>query len=506
MLSVTDKTMEIKAALLAKVGELADFIALAVGDGTPAHEVEKGLWGQMLAIGHHALGLFFQHCGEGDEGERIRLADGREAKRLGQPHVRPYLTVFGEYSLPRFVYGSREGQKIEHVPLDARLQLPAQKFSYLLQDWDQALATEQPFGKVNSSLSRILGFKQSVNSLEQTGRALSEAVQPFWDGLQPPPAGEEGKLMVVTADGKGVVMRPSELEAGKTPPQAGHPGNKKMALVGSAYTVDPYQRSADEVLAALFRDGQQERDGLPARPKPHHKRLRAALQRDGNGKTDPQSATVFAWIAQQVAQRDPRGEKPLVMVMDGQESLWNAGLEHLPEESFKVVEVLDLIHATGYVWDATHVFFPKNSPAATAYAKQQIALLLNNGVNTVIGGWRDKAVTEKLQRQAQDKLEKVCGYFTNNAHRMQYKDYLQQGFPVASGVIEGACRHVVKDRMEQSGMRWTMVGANAMLGLRSIQLSGLWDTFTQQRIRSETARLYPQLAANDDLTPVQKLA
>jgi hypothetical protein len=79
---------------------------------------------------------------------------------------------------------------------------------------------------------------------------------------------------------------------------------------------------------------------------------------------------------------------------------------------------------------------------------------------------------------------------------MAYHEYLAAGYPIASGVIEGACRHVVKDRMERSGMRWVLQGAHAMLGLRSIQASGLWEDFMRFRITAECKRLYPH-AAND---------
>ncbi|MEZ5480255.1 MAG: hypothetical protein R3E95_23070, partial [Thiolinea sp.] len=311
-----------------------------------------------------------------------------------------------------------------------------------------------------------------------------------------------------TGDGKGVVMRPSERDAGEAAAakQAGRPGNKKMALVGSAYTVDPYPRSPEQVLAALFKTpGRDQRP--PKRPEPKHKRVRGALLRNEQGKTDPQSDQIFGWLAEEARQRGLPGPKPLVMIMDGQESLWNAGLKHLPENEFSVTEILDLIHASSYVWTATHVFYPKNSPQATAYAKQQIEQLLNNQVNAVMDAWRAKAQPAALSPAAQETLEKVCGYFTNHAHRMRYKDYLEQGLPVASGVIEGACRHVVKDRMEQSGMRWTMTGAHAMLSLRSLQLSGLWEAFMQWRIEQETQRLYSSAeAANDQSFAHRKLA
>jgi len=231
------------------------------------------------------------------------------------------------------------------------------------------------------------------------------------------------------------------------------------------------------------------------------------LLRDGQGKTAPQSDVVFGWMAEEARQRGLPAKKPLVMLMDGQESLWNTGFKHLPESGFAITEILDLIHATSYVWTATHVFYPKNSPQSTAYAKQQIGQLLDNQVNAVVDAWRGKAQQEALTPSATETLEKVCGYFTNHAHRMRYKDYLEQGLPVASGVIEGACRNVVKDRMEQSGMRWTMKGAHAMLGLRSIQLSGLWDEFMQWRIGQETRRLYPSAEpANDQRFAQGRLA
>ena len=121
--------------------------------------------------------------------------------------------------------------------------------------------------------------------------------------------------------------------------------------------------------------------------------------------------------------------------------------------------------------------------------------------------WREKAKQENFSAVDNETLEKVCGYFTNHAHRMRYKDYLAEGLPVASGVIEGACRNVVKDRMEHSGMRWTMKGAHAMLGLRSIRLSGLWDEFMQYWRKEEGRRCYPGMeAANDERFATVRLA
>lgn len=522
MSSITEHKQKIKSHLIDKMDELGDFLDAALKEGRSAHEVEEALWDWSLKFGHKALGLFFKYCGQGDEGEVFKLPDDRELKRLPSPHSRPYLTVFGEYSLPRYVYGSREGQKIEHIPFDARLQLPERKFSYLLQDWNQAMAVDLPFGQVSGHLKRILNLSQSVNSLEQSNRQLSAAVNAFWEqeiepvtverqAAQTPETPDDSDLKsatitVLSGDGKGVIMRSDELEttAVNASKQSGRPGTKRMALIGSIYSIDPYQRTPEQVLAALFAELRVVHDAaLPARPKPLNKWVRGALLRNDQGKTDPQSDEIFSWLGDEARQRQPAsdkdGRKPVVLLMDGQQSLWNSGENYLPQKEFAVTEILDLIHATEYVWTATHLFYPKKSTQAATHAREQIDKLLNNKVNTVIDEWRAKAARKAFTPAQYDALETVCGYFTNHAHRMRYKDYLDHGLPIASGVIEGACRNVVKDRMEHSGMRWTMKGAHAMLALRSIELSGLWDKFMPFWRQREGQRLYSTTAANDEV-------
>jgi len=120
--------------LQTRVEEIKEYVMSAACEGRPAHEVELGLWRRVLDVGHQALGLFFCLQGTGDVGETFTLSDGRETRRLEDLHERTYQSVFGRFTLKRAVYGSREGQKIDCVPLDTRLQLPESEFSYLLQD------------------------------------------------------------------------------------------------------------------------------------------------------------------------------------------------------------------------------------------------------------------------------------------------------------------------------------------------------------------------------------
>ena len=112
----------------------------------------------------------------------------------------------------------------------------------------------------------------------------------------------------------------------------------------------------------------------------------------------------------------------------------------------------------------------------------------------MIGGLKQMATKQDLKGSKSKQLSAVIGYLERNRRFMRYDKYLAAGFPIGSGVAEGACRHLVKDRMELTGMRWRIPGAQAMLNLRAVYLNGDWDAFQHHRIRAERRRLYPYLA------------
>ena len=489
--------------------EMVDSIGVAVEEKQAAHLVEKTLWEQLLRMGHEALGLFFAQSGDGDEGDHVITPDGGKRKRLKELHTRLYLSIFGEFQLTRYVYGTGEKRKIEYVPLDSQLQLPWEKFSYLLQEWNQTAALEMPFQQVSALLERMLGFRQSVNSLERTNRGCAGAEEEFWQDQPPPPPEKEGKMLVCTADGKGVPMRRSkdveEVKA-EIKTKGPRPGDKKMGLIGSVYTVDPYYRTPEEIVDALFRTEEIDDKAESKRPKPIAKHVRAALKRDCADTTEPQVREIFGWMAKEVEQRGQEGKKKLVLLMDGQESLWNAGMEYLPEYKYEVIEVLDLIHAVSYVWKGVNLLYPNERDQAVKYARDQVSRLVSGKLPSVIQSFRSRGTREQLSEKQKGELEKIIGYFQKNEARMHYNEYLTFGYPVASGVIEGACRTVIKDRMERSGMRWGFAGAHAMMGLRSIHLSELWDEFLAYRIKTELSDLYPSRAANDDVMGITLVA
>jgi len=142
--------------------QLQECVRQATAEGRAIHEGERDLWRQVRQIGHEALAQFLRWQGTGDLGETVVLPTGEECQRLEELHERRYVSIFGEFRLRRVVYGSREKQQIEFVPLDHRLQLPTSVFSYVLQDWDQSLCVEQAFGQASSTVARILEFRNSL--------------------------------------------------------------------------------------------------------------------------------------------------------------------------------------------------------------------------------------------------------------------------------------------------------------------------------------------------------
>jgi hypothetical protein len=495
-MSIAEPLTVLKTELMHQlVPQMIDLLTSAQQEGTPVHQVEEQLWDVLLGTGKRAMKAYFDSHGTGDLGPALTLPNGQEMNRLEKLHTRSYVSIFGRFELERVAYGTRESQAITFVPLDNRLQLPESDFSYLLQDWDQELAVEQAFSKVNQTIERILRLRQHVDSLEGMNRQMAEDTGAFRDSLPAPPAAEEGPIFVTTADCKGVVIRGQGTPTVCGGERAGgaRANQKRMAAVGAVYSIDPYVRTAEEVVAALFRDPNYT---PPPRPEPCHKHLWAILPQ-GQQKAQSGIDLVYDWLLQESLLRNPKNQRPMVHLGDGQDALWQARQEYLPDEN--AVDILDLLHVTPRLWQAGKLFFGERSSLLVPFVRQRVTQVLQGKVEAVVRGLRRLAAEHKLNAAKKKSLRRICRYLYKNRYRMRYDEYLAKGYPIASGVIEGACRHLVKDRMERAGMHWTLEGAQAMLDVRSVYLSGHWAAFQQYRIERATERLYPhrQLVAGE---------
>lgn len=453
-----------------------------VQENTAAHRVEKQIFTSLLSLGLGLLFYFFQQFGSGDRGETVQLDDGRTVKRL--PHVghKNYQSVFGEIILGRTVYGTRVGQKIDYVPLDARLELPEGKHSYLLQQWEQQLAGEMTYEQSQKTIQMILEQKPSTHTLQRGTKTFGTSVIGFQDAKPQAAQAKQEQIVVSTVDGKGVPMRE---------------GDKKMALVGCSYTINPYLRTPESVLEALFKeDDFSVPENQVQRPKPEYKRVHTSLLRNEQDEMTPSMDAMYDWLEDEYKQRNPKHQQPHVALIDGQVSLAQAMQARFAEHD-NYVEILDILHVAGYVWDAAKALYDKEKiQHFCAYFCME--KVLNGKASDVIYLLETLEEERELSKTDRSKLHSTKVYLSNNLHRMHYDKYLAAGYPIASGVIEGACRHVVKDRMERSGMRWTIEGAEALLKLRCLAINEEWQDYMDFHVKQESQRLYPCEAANDD--------
>jgi len=463
------------------------YVEEASSQGERIDQVERELFSQLLVLGRTLLEAFVAAQGEGDEGPTLKQED-RTLKRSEEVQARRYLSIFGELSIARFVYAEREKQQAV-APLDARLSLPAAEFSYVLEDWLQRLCVKESFHEGTSSLRAWLGLAPSERAAEQMNQRLAPYAERFHLRQAPPPADQEGELLVVTADGKGVPMRRPLEERVRTSSRRGkgEKANKKqMAYVGAVYSIDRYRRTADDVLNEL-----QRRERRQDRPVPQHKRVWAEMTRVLEGESCSGRERLFIEMLWECHQRDPDRHKTLVCLMDGEAGLWSLQTEWLP----RAVGILDIFHVLERLWLVAHCLHPEKSRAAEAYVSHHLRMLLDGKVGYVLGNFRRLLTTGQLRGSQRNTVQAVITYYENNRQHMRYDEYLAAGYPIGSGVAEGACRHLVKDRLEQTGMRWTVYGAQAMLDTRSLYLNEQWNEFLEYRIQTEQAALYDKIAA-----------
>jgi hypothetical protein len=303
---------------------------------------------------------------------------------------------------------------------------------------------------------------------------------------------KEGELLIVTEDNKGIPMvRPVEEKPAGAHRTKGEKANKKqMACIGCVYSVDRHARTPEQLVATLFRDPDRPKEQPP---EAQNKRYWAELSRERDGEEVRGQDLVFQYLEAEVKTRR-KPQQCLVHLCDGQASLETDRHTYLPEDAY-TLDILDLMHVLPRVWEAAHVFHGEGSSAAPVFVRHHLTRILHGEAGTVIANWRRKATQQGLTGAKKRNLRAICAFLEKNKHRMRYDEYLRLGCPVATGVIEGACRHVIKDRMERAGMRWKVPGAQAMLNLRTIRTNGDWTTFQDYRIALENDWLYPNTKA-----------
>lgn len=461
---------------------LEDWLLGASTRQLPLHEVEqeqerRGREVQRLLLEAHVASRGF-----GDVGPAVEVHAGAEEtpvchthRQMGNRHPQ---TIFGQIGVHRLGYA--HPGRFSVFPLDEQVQLPARSFSYEVQRRAVKAAVQGPFEEAVERVEESTGVHIPKRSAEDLVQEAAWDFEAFYETRVPPPDTMTGPILVGTVDGKGVPMKKSEPALKRVRRGKGEKAQKKkMAVVAAVYTQLPYIRTPEEVIESLFAPESKPPQAASPRLGPQHKRVFASLEQ---GK-----AGVIKEMAEEMARRDPLRAKKWAVLTDGERALQTTVKAQIED----VILILDLQHALGKLWQAAYVFHPEGSLEAQAWVQQRAMRLLQGGVSFVIQGMRQSATKAGLSDRKKKPVEDATAYFYRNRDHMRYDEYLRQGFPIATGVVEGACKHLVKDRMEQSGMRWGLEGAEAMLKLRATYLSGDLEDYWAFHIRQDQKRLHP---------------
>lgn len=475
----------------AGVKELFEFVKNNA-EAMDAYSMEQSIFSRIMCIGLSAMKGYFAEKGTGDIGDVLELEDGTTLKKEKRLLWKSYFSVFGKFGVPRTCYRANGVEGV--MPLDAQANLPERSYSYLLQEWMDLLSIRDSFAEASVTLNKLLGSGVSASRFEVVNRESANSYDRFYEKKAAPAAEAEGEIHVVGFDGKGVPVIKSE--AARIQPRLGKGEKrqkKKEAIVGVSYTIDPKVRTATEVAENLvYHEKVKKKKGGTRSPqiRAQNPRRIASLERS---KED-----VMREIIEDAKTRNP-DNKPLVAVMDGALGLWNLLTALLMGVNW--IGILDVIHVVEYLWKVANALYGERSIEGKKWVYDHLVAILQGRVGYVIAGMKQIITKRKLKAGQKKALQDTITYFENHRAWMQYDVYLAAGYPIGSGVVESTCGHTVKSRMEGTGRRWSIKGAESTLLLRSVYTSNDWDDYWRTHQKLEQERLYasvlPKLALAD---------
>lgn len=438
-----------------------------------ADATERGIFKMLIEMGLKLLRLFFEMRSQQATRENLILPDGSVA-HYHRDTPRRYVSIFGKL---RFVrpYFYRPGQGGQ-VPLDAELSLGEDCYLDLVREVHDDLSVHGVYHKACEIIGRLLGLTLSTRALQSNVVEDAAEVSNYYDQKPAPAPESEAEILVIQADGKGVPLilenaQPDKVRLGKGEKR----GRKKEALVTSVYTIAPVLRTPEQVIASYY-----DQISLSKPAQPQNKHLWATL----DGKD-----AALSRLSVQVQRRMGKHIQHKIALCDGCPSL-QVRLAH----SFSdFIQILDFIHANEYLWKVANALFGETDECRLDWMKQHTLHLLSGKTKRLIAEFRRLAKQPKIRKTTRLQLLATANYFERNLPFMDYPTYLAHGYPIASGVIEGACRHLVKDRCELSGMRWSQCGAENLLRLRAVAENNDWDDYHAYRRQQRHLRLYGSL-------------
>jgi hypothetical protein len=441
--------------------------------------------------------------------------DGVRRTRVEGDHTRTVATVLGRITVSRLAYRAPGASNVH--PLDEVLDLPDGLYSAGLARLSCREAARGSFVEAADAVEYVTGVRIGTRQLIELTRAAADDGVGYYTDRQVP-AADPGDALVITADGKGIPVRPEALRPGtaklaakakQTPPgatsgNAGGKGNsKRMAELVCVYDLKPVPRTVEDILPTLSgpdddgdadsTDGDQQ---PPARaPKAAGKWLTASVTDD--------IPTVITAGFDEATRRDPGHARDWVALVDGNTTQIDAITAEAATRGVEVTVLIDWLHVAGYLWDAAKAFFCTDTTAgmdkARDWVHERSRMILHGDAGQVAERIRARVLGSKLTAAQRKSALEAATYLTNKAPHLDYPTALAKGWPIATGVIEGACRHLVKDRLELGGARWGLDTAEAILTLRAIVTNGDFDDYWRHHQQQQHRRTYPATTTTSEL-------
>jgi hypothetical protein len=387
---------------------------------------------------------------------------------------RQLTTVFGDVKVTRIGYSTKQIGVSALYPEDGKLNLPIDQYSDGVRQRVAIEASKVSFAETSTTVEQTTGANVGKRQCEELTVKVAQDFADFYAQRQLNIEEATSDLLVLTTDGKGIIMHEEDLREatakaaekarGKKKTRLS-PGEKKqrkrMATVASVYSVPTYIRQPTDIIG--------EKRDPPKRPAITNKRIWASVRHDAK--------TVINSAFEEAALRDPEHRRDWVVLVDGELHQLEYIKAAATQKKVEVTVVLDFIHVLEYVWKAALCFFSSGSDEAENWVMEKALRILQGKSSDVAAGIRRSATLQDLSDKERESVDKCADYLLKYRNFLQYDDYLAKGYPIASGVIEGACRHLICDRMDITGARWRLDRAEAVLQIRALRASGDFEEY-----------------------------
>lgn len=419
--------------------------------------------------------------------------DGIARTRAEKGHSRALASVFGEVTVSRIAYRAPGASNV-HIA-DAELNLPPGKHSHGLCKLAAAEAARGSFAQAGAAAARQTGVTLSTRQVQELTVAAAADFTDFYNGQQrrPPRCCAPGQLIGLSCDGKGILTLPGSLRPDaarkarrSAPKQDGRLSRgevrtrKRMAEAGAVFAITPAPRTVSDIIRPPGAGP------APPGPKVTGKWVTASVTED--------AAAVVAAVFDEADRRDPGHQGTWIALADGNLHQIARFRAEAAARGVTVTILCDFIHVTEYLWKTAWCFYPEASPGAAGWVRARAAAILGGHATAVAANIRDTAAARAAQLTASQRktAATAAAYLDAKAPYLDYPTALAAGWPISTGLIEGACRHIVKDRMDITGARWSVTTAEAVLKIRALLANGDFSAYWAYHLQRERQRNYPR--------------